>query len=174
MPMKKNKRKNSKLKLLPHKRRQRREKLNVSKLERMLSIVSRRLLNLRPQRVLQVMNITSPIYLVNFCKIYHNKKINIKKVNQSLNQAQTHNLILNNLDLIMNQRDQGTILNPEVILNQSLNLKNNLKIKNHLIRKKMLKQKLNQLNQLLRKSLKLLPKRLKLRLKSKSQRLLLL
>lgn len=93
-------------------------------------------------------------------------------MNQSLNQAQTQNL--NNLDLIMNQRDQGIILLPEVILSQSLNLKNKLKINNHLIRKKMLKQKINQFNQLLRKSLKLLLKRLKLRLKSKSLRLLLL
>lgn len=96
----------------------------------------------------------------------------MNKVNRSLNQAQTQNL--NNLDPIMNQRDQVIILNPEVILNQSLNLKNKLKIKNHLIRKKMLKQKLNQLSQLLRKSLKLPLKRLRLRLKLKSLKLLLL
>lgn len=146
--------------------------LNVSKQERMLSIVSRLLLSPSQRRVTLLMNLTSPIYLVNSCKIYHNQKIKKNKVNQSLNQAQTQNL--NNLDLIMNQRDQGIILLPEVILSQSLNLKNKLKINNHLIRKKMLKQKINQFNQLLRKSLKLLLKRLKLRLKSKSLRLLLL
>ena len=98
----------------------------------------------------------------------------MNKVNQSLNQAQTQNLSLNNLDLIMNQRDQVTILNLEVILNQSLNLKNKLKIKKHLIRKKLQKQKINQLNQLPRKNLKLPLKRQKLRLKSKSLRPLLL
>ena len=118
-----------------------------------------------------MMSITFLIYLRNFYKIYHNKKVNMNKVNQILNQAQTHNLILNNLDPIMNQRDQATILNPEVILNQSLNLKNILKIKNHLISKKLQKQKINLLNQLLRKSLKLVVKRLKLRLNSKSLRL---
>ena len=137
----------------------------------MLFIVLRRLRSLNNQKVILMMSITSLIYLINFYKIYHNKKVNMNKVNQILNQAQTHNLILNNLDLIMNQRDQATILNPEVILNQSLNLKNILKIKNHLISKKLQKQKINLLNQLLRKSLKLVVKRLKLRLKSKSLRL---
>ena len=157
-----------------HRRKKRREKPNVSKLEKMLSIVLNRLRSLRHLRVIQMMNIISQIYLRNFCKIYHNKKINMNKVNQSLNQAQTQNLSLNNLDLIMNQRDQVTILNPEVILNQSLNLKNKLKIKKHLIRKKLQKQKINKLNQLPRKNLKLLLKRQKLRLKSKSLRPLLL
>lgn len=137
----------------------------------MLFIVLRRLRSLNNQKVILMMSITSLIYLINFYKIYHNKKVNMNKVNQILNQAQTHNLILNNLDPIMNQRDQATILNPEVILNQSLNLKNILKIKNHLISKKLQKQKINLLNQLLRKSLKLVVKRLKLRLKSKSLRL---
>ena len=146
----------------------------MSKLEKMLSIVLSRLRSLRHLRVIQMMNITSQIYLRNFCKIYHNKKINMNKVNQSLNQAQTQNLSLNNLDLIMNQRDQVTILNLEVILNQSLNLKNKLKIKKHLIRKKLQKQKINKLNQLPRKNLKLPLKRQKLRLKSKSLRPLLL
>jgi len=169
---KKNQRRKSKLKLRPHKRRKIRERPSVSKLERMLSIVLSKLLSLRHQRVILAMNITLLIYLRNFCKIYRNKKINMNKVNRSLNQAQTQNL--NNLDPIMNQRDQVIILNPEVILNQSLNLKNKLKIKNHLIRKKMLKQKLNQLSQLLRKSLKLPLKRLRLRLKLKSLKLLLL
>jgi len=140
----------------------------------MLSIVLNKQLNLRHQRVIQVMNIISQIYLRNFCKICHSKKINMDKVIQSLNQAQTLNLSLNNLDLIMNQRDQVTILNPEVILNQSLNLKNKLKIKIHLIRKKLQKQKINKLNQLPRKNLKLPLKRQKLKLKSKSLRLLLL
>ena len=137
----------------------------------MLFIVLRRLRSLNNQKVILMMSITSLIYLINFYKIYHNKKVNMNKVNQILNQAQTHNLILNNLDPIMNQRDQATILNPEVILNQSLNLKNILKIKNHLISKKLQKQKINLLNQLLRKSLKLVVKRLKLRLRSKSLRL---
>ena len=137
----------------------------------MLFIVLRRLRSLNNQKVILMMSITSLIYLINFYKIYHNKKVNMNKVNQILNQAQTHNLILNNLDPIMNQRDQATILNPEVILNQSLNLKNILKIKKHLISKKLQKQKINLLNQLLRKSLKLVVKRLKLRLKSKSLRL---
>ena len=137
----------------------------------MLFIVLRRLRSLNNQKVILMMSITSLIYLINFYKIYHNKKVNMNKVNQILNQAQTHNLILNNLDPIMNQRDQATILNPEVILNQSLNLKNILKIKNHLISKKLQKQKINLLNQLLRKSLKLVVKRLKLRLNSKSLRL---
>lgn len=137
----------------------------------MLFIVLRRLRSLNNQKVILMMSITFLIYLRNFYKIYHNKKVNMNKVNQILNQAQTHNLILNNLDPIMNQRDQATILNPEVILNQSLNLKNILKIKNHLISKKLQKQKINLLNQLLRKSLKLVVKRLKLRLKSKSLRL---
>ena len=137
----------------------------------MLFIVLRRLRSLNNQKVILMMSITSLIYLINFYKIYHNKKVNMNKVNQILNQAQTHNLILNNLDPIMNQRDQETILNPEVILNQSLNLKNILKIKIHLISKKLQKQKINLLNQLLRKSLKLVVKRLKLRLKSKSLRL---
>ena len=137
----------------------------------MLFIVLRRLRSLNNQKVILMMSITSLIYLINFYKIYHNKKVNMNKVNQILNQAQTHNRILNNLDPIMNQRDQATILNPEVILNQSLNLKNILKIKNHLISKKLQKQKINLLNQLLRKSLKLVVKRLKLRLKSKSLRL---
>ena len=137
----------------------------------MLFIVLRRLRSLNNQKVILMMSITSLIYLINFYKIYHNKKVNMNKVNQILNQAQTHNLILNNLDPIMNQRDQATILNPEVILNQSQNLKNILKIKNHLISKKLQKQKINLLNQLLRKSLKLVVKRLKLRLKSKSLRL---
>ena len=137
----------------------------------MLFIVLRRLRSLNNQKVILMMSITSLIYLINFYKIYHNKKVNMNKVNQILNQAQTHNLILNNLDPIMNQRDQAIILNPEVILNQSLNLKNILKIKNHLISKKLQKQKINLLNQLLRKSLKLVVKRLKLRLKSKSLRL---
>jgi len=137
----------------------------------MLFIVLRRLRSLNNQKVILMMSITFLIYLRNFYKIYHNKKVNMNKVNQILNQAQTHNLILNNLDLIMNQRDQATILNPEVILNQSLNLKNILKIKNHLISKKLQKQKINLLNQLLRKSLKLVVKRLKLRLRSKSLRL---
>ena len=137
----------------------------------MLFIVLRRLRSLNNQKVILMMSITSLIYLINFYKIYHNKKVNMNKVNQILNQAQTHNLILNNLDPIMNQRDQVTILNPEVILNQSLNLKNILKIKKHLISKKLQKQKINLLNQLLRKSLKLVVKRLKLRLKSKSLRL---
>jgi len=146
----------------------------VSKLEKTLSIVLSRLQSLRHQRVILLMNITSQIYLRNFCKIYHNKKINMNKVNRILNQAQTQNLNLNNLDPIMNQRDQVTILNLEVILNQSLNLKNKLKIKKHLIQKKLRKQKIKKLNQLLRKSLKLPLKRLKQRLKSKSLRLLLL
>ena len=137
----------------------------------MLFIVLRRLRSLNNQKVILMMSITSLIYLINFYKIYHNKKVNMNKVNQILNQAQTHNLILNNLDPIMNHRDQATILNPEVILNQSLNLKNILKIKKHLISKKLQKQKINLLNQLLRKSLKLVVKRLKLRLKSKSLRL---
>ena len=137
----------------------------------MLFIVLRRLRSLNNQKVILMLSITFLIYLRNFYKIYHNKKVNMNKVNQILNQAQTHNLILNNLDPIMNQRDQATILNPEVILNQSLNLKNILKIKNHLISKKLQKQKINLLNQLLRKSLKLVVKRLKLRLKSKSLRL---
>ena len=137
----------------------------------MLFIVLRRLRSLNNQKVILMMSITFLIYLRNFYKIYHNKKVNMNKVNQILNQAQTHNLILNNLDPIMNQRDQATILNPEVILNQSLNLKNILKIKNHLISKKLQKQKINLLNQLLRKSLKLVVKRLKLRLRSKSLRL---
>jgi len=137
----------------------------------MLFIVLRRLRSLNNQKVILMMSITSLIYLINFYKIYHNKKVNMNKVNQILNQAQTHNRILNNLDPIMNQRDQATILNPEVILNQSLNLKNILKIKNHLISKKLQKQKINLLNQLLRKSLKLVVKRLKLRLRSKSLRL---
>ena len=137
----------------------------------MLFIVLRRLRSLNNQKVILMMSITSLIYLINFYKIYHNKKVNMNKVNQILNQAQTHNLILNNLDPIMNQRDQATILNPEVILNQSLNLKNILKIKNHLISKKLQKQKIKKLNQLLRKSLKLVVKRLKLRLNSKSLRL---
>ena len=137
----------------------------------MLFIVLRRLRSLNNQKVILMMSITSLIYLINFYKIYHNKKVNMNKVNQILNQAQTHNLILNNLDPIMNQRDQATILNPEVILNQSLNLKNILKIKKHLISKKLQKQKINLLNQLLRKSLKLVVKRLKLRLNSKSLRL---
>ena len=137
----------------------------------MLFIVLRRLRSLTNQKVILMMSITFLIYLRNFYKIYHNKKVNMNKVNQILNQAQTHNLILNNLDPIMNQRDQATILNPEVILNQSLNLKNILKIKNHLISKKLQKQKINLLNQLLRKSLKLVVKRLKLRLRSKSLRL---
>ena len=137
----------------------------------MLFIVLRRLRSLNNQKVILMMSITSLIYLINFYKIYHNKKVNMNKVNQILNQAQTHNLILNNLDPIMNQRDQATILNPEVILNQSLNLKNILKIKNHLISKKLQKQKINLLNQLLRKSLKLVVKSLKLRLRSKSLRL---
>jgi hypothetical protein len=137
----------------------------------MLFIVLRRLRSLNNQKVILMMSITFLIYLRNFYKIYHNKKVNMNKVNQILNQAQTHNLILNNLDPIMNQRDQATILNPEVILNQSLNLKNILKIKNHLISKKLQKQKINLLNQLLRKSLKLVVKRLKLRLRSKSPRL---
>ena len=137
----------------------------------MLFIVLRRLRSLNNQKVILMMSITFLIYLRNFYKIYHNKKVNMNKVNQILNQAQTHNLILNNLDPIMNQRDQATILNPEVILNQSLNLKNILKIKNHLISKKLQKQKINLLNQLLRKSLKLVLKRLKLRLRSKSLRL---
>ena len=137
----------------------------------MLFIVLRRLRSLNNQKVILMMSITFLIYLRNFYKIYHNKKVNMNKVNQILNQAQTHNLILNNLDPIMNQRDQATILNPEVILNQSLNLKNILKIKKHLISKKLQKQKINLLNQLLRKSLKLVVKRLKLRLKSKSLRL---
>lgn len=137
----------------------------------MLFIVLRRLRSLNNQKVILMMSITFLIYLRNFYKIYHNKKVNMNKVNQILNQAQTHNRILNNLDPIMNQRDQATILNPEVILNQSLNLKNILKIKNHLISKKLQKQKINLLNQLLRKSLKLVVKRLKLRLKSKSLRL---
>ena len=146
----------------------------MSKLEKTLSIVLSRLQSLRHQRVILLMNITSQIYLRNFCKIYHNKKINMNKVNRILNQAQTQNLNLNNLDPIMNQRDQVTILNQEVILNQSLNLKNKLKIKKHLIQKKLQKQKIKKLNQLLRKSLKLPLKRLKQRLKSKSLRLLLL
>ena len=137
----------------------------------MLFIVLRRLRSLNNQKVILMMSITFLIYLRNFYKIYHNKKVNMNKVNQILNQAQTHNLILNNLDPIMNQRDQATILNPEVILNQSLNLKNILKIKNHLISKKLQKQKINLFNQLLRKSLKLVVKRLKLRLRSKSLRL---
>lgn len=137
----------------------------------MLFIVLRRLRSLNNQKVILMMSITFLIYLRNFYKIYHNKKVNMNKVNQILNQAQTHNRILNNLDPIMNQRDQATILNPEVILNQSLNLKNILKIKNHLISKKLQKQKINLLNQLLRKSLKLVVKRLKLRLRSKSLRL---
>jgi len=137
----------------------------------MLFIVLRRLRSLNNQKVILMMSITFLIYLRNFYKIYHNKKVNMNKVNQILNQAQTHNLILNNLDPIMNQRDQATILNPEVILNQSLNLKNILKIKNHLISKKLQKQKINLLNQLLRKSLKLVVKRPKLRLRSKSLRL---
>ena len=137
----------------------------------MLFIVLRRLRSLNNQKVILMMSITFLIYLRNFYKIYHNKRVNMNKVNQILNQAQTHNLILNNLDPIMNQRDQATILNPEVILNQSLNLKNILKIKNHLISKKLQKQKINLLNQLLRKSLKLVVKRLKLRLRSKSLRL---
>ena len=137
----------------------------------MLFIVLRRLRSLNNQKVILMMSITFLIYLRNFYKIYHNKKVNMNKVNQILNQAQTHNLILNNLDPIMNQRDQATILNPEVILNQSLNLKNILKIKNHLISKKLQKQKINLLNQLLRKSLKLVVKSLKLRLRSKSLRL---
>ena len=137
----------------------------------MLFIVLRRLRSLNNQKVILMMSITFLIYLRNFYKIYHNKKVNMNKVNQILNQAQTHNLILNNLDPIMNQRDQATILNPEVILNQSLNLKNILKIKNHLISKKLQKQKINLLNQLLRKILKLVVKRLKLRLRSKSLRL---
>ena len=140
----------------------------------MLFIVLRRLRSLNNQKVILMMSITFLIYLRNFYKIYHNKKVNMNKVNQILNQAQTHNLILNNLDPIMNQRDQATILNPEVILNQSLNPKNILKIKNHLISKKLQKQKINLLNQLLRKSLKLVVKRLKLRLRSKSLRLSLL
>ena len=137
----------------------------------MLFIVLRRLRSLNNQKVILMMSITFLIYLRNFYKIYHNKKVNMNKVNQILNQAQTHNRILNNLDPIMNQRDQATILNPEVILNQSLNLKNILKIKNHLISKNLQKQKINLLNQLLRKSLKLVVKRLKLRLRSKSLRL---
>ena len=137
----------------------------------MLFIVLRRLRSLNNQKVILMMSITFLIYLRNFYKIYHNKKVNMNKVNQILNQAQTHNLILNNLDPIMNQRDQATILNPEVILNQSLNLKNILKIKNHLISKKLQKQKINLFNKLLRKSMKLVVKRLKLRLKSKSLRL---
>ena len=137
----------------------------------MLFIVLRRLRSLNNQKVILMMSITFLIYLRNFYKIYHNKKVNMNKVNQILNQAQTHNRILNNLDPIMNQRDQATILNPEVILNQSLNLKNILKIKNHLISKKLQKQKINLFNQLLRKSLKLVVKRLKLRLRSKSLRL---
>lgn len=137
----------------------------------MLFIVLRRLRSLNNQKVILMMSITFLIYLRNFYKIYHNKKVNMNKVNQILNQAQTHNRILNNLDPIMNQRDQATILNPEVILNQSLNLKNILKIKNHLISKKLQKQKINLLNQLLRKSLKLVVKSLKLRLRSKSLRL---
>lgn len=140
----------------------------------MLSIVLNKQLNLRHQRVIQVTNIISQIYLRNFCKICHSKKINMDKVIQSLNQAQTLNLILNNLDPKMNLRDQVTILNQEVILNQNLNLKSIQIIKNHLIKKKMPKQKINHHNQLLRKSLKLLQKKLKLKLKSKSLRLLLL
>ena len=155
----------------PHRRNKKRERQNKNKLERMLFIVLRRLRSLNNQKVILMMSITFLIYLRNFYKIYHNKKVNMNKVNQILNQAQTHNLILNNLDPIMNQRDQATILNPEVILNQSLNLKNILKIKNHLISKKLQKQKINLLNQLLRKSLKLVVKRLKLRLRSKSLRL---
>lgn len=146
----------------------------MNKLEKMLSIVLNRLLNQRHQRVIQVMNIISPIYLRNFCKIYLNKKINMNKVNLSLNQAQTLNQSLNNLDLIMNQKDQVTILNQEVILNQNLNLRSTQKIKNLLIKKKMLRQKISQHNQLPRKSLKLPQRRLKLKLKLKSQRLLLL
>ena len=155
----------------PHRRNKKRERQNKNKLERMLFIVLRRLRSLNNQKVILMMSITFLIYLRNFYKIYHNKKVNMNKVNQILNQAQTHNLILNNLDPIMNQRDQATILNPEVILNQSLNLKNILKIKNHLISKNLQKQKINLLNQLLRKSLKLVVKRLKLRLRSKSLRL---
>ena len=160
--------------MLPHRQSKRREKLNVSKLEKMLSIVLNRLLNLRQKRVIQVMNIISQIYHRNLCKIYHNKQINMNKVNLSLNQAQTQNQSLNNLDPKMNQRDQETILNQEVTQNQNLNLKKIQKIKNLQIKKKMLKQKINQFNQLLRKSLKLLQNRLKLKLKLKSLRLLLL
>lgn len=160
--------------MLLHSKSKRREKLNVSKLEKMLSIVLNRLLNLRQKRVIQVMNIISQIYHRNFCKIYRNKEINMNKVNLSLNQAQTQNQSLNNLDPKMNQRDQETILNQEVTQNQNLNLKKIQKIKNLQIKKKMLKQKINQFNQLLRKSLKLLQNRLKLKLKLKSLRLLLL